>query len=76
MLPRLGLERDEDWMRVARATFREGDDGVLHFDWDLNLAKPFRDAAANPIRRNIGKIDAALVGQGHEADHSANLLGN
>lgn len=30
----------EGWIRVARATYREGDDGLLHFDWDTNLVKP------------------------------------
>jgi pimeloyl-ACP methyl ester carboxylesterase len=33
--------RDEAWWdRFARATFREGKDGLLHFDWDIAIARP------------------------------------
>ena len=35
----MGLEADEDWLEVARGTFREGPDGRLALDYDLNLAK-------------------------------------
>lgn len=36
----LSLETDEDWDRFARGTFREGADGRLHFDWDLDIIRP------------------------------------
>jgi pimeloyl-ACP methyl ester carboxylesterase len=39
-LPTLSLKSDEEWLEFAHHTFREGDDGMLHFDWDVNLAKP------------------------------------
>lgn len=42
----LSIDTDEDWLRFARQTFREGDDGMLHFDWDVNLAKPMRRRGA------------------------------
>ena len=37
---------DETFEDTARATYREGDDGRLHFNWDVNLVQP--------IRRNSG----------------------
>lgn len=39
-LPDLGIASDEGWLRLARATYREGPDGRLHADWDPNLVKP------------------------------------
>lgn len=38
MAPTLSLKTDEEWLASARATWREGDDGLLHFDWDPRLA--------------------------------------
>lgn len=40
MLPTLSLRGEDEWLEFARATFREGDDGLLHFDWDTNLIRP------------------------------------
>ena len=40
LLPTLSIRSDEGWLKMAKATFREGDDGLLHFDWDVKLAKP------------------------------------
>ena len=40
MFPKLGLETEEDWRRLAEGTFREEKDGTLHFDWDVALARP------------------------------------
>ena len=39
---------DAWWERFARATYREGEDGLLHFDWDI--------AIAEPLRRSNGKF--------------------
>ena len=33
---------DATFEDTARATYREGDDGRLHFNWDVNLAQPIR----------------------------------
>jgi pimeloyl-ACP methyl ester carboxylesterase len=40
MFSKLSLTTDEDWLSFARGTFREGKDGRLHFDWDVNLVRP------------------------------------
>ena len=42
MFPALSLQSDAQWEEVARATWREGADGLLHFDWDVALAEPLR----------------------------------
>lgn len=39
MFPQLPLRSEERWLRFARNTFRPGDDGLLHFDWDVRLAE-------------------------------------
>ncbi|MFQ6017622.1 MAG: alpha/beta fold hydrolase [Kiloniellaceae bacterium] len=38
--PALSLASEDDWRRFTEATFREGEDGRLHFDWDVALARP------------------------------------
>lgn len=38
MFPTLSLKTDEEWLGSARATWHEGEDGLLHFDWDTRLA--------------------------------------
>jgi pimeloyl-ACP methyl ester carboxylesterase len=47
LLPRLSIRTEEGWLKMARATFREGEDGLLHFDWDVKLAKPMLAQANN-----------------------------
>jgi pimeloyl-ACP methyl ester carboxylesterase len=41
-LPRLASKDAPWWERFARATYREGKDGLLHFDWDIALVEPLR----------------------------------
>jgi pimeloyl-ACP methyl ester carboxylesterase len=41
LTPNLAPKADDAWWRShAEATYRKGVDGRLHFDWDLNLARP------------------------------------
>lgn len=39
MFPNLSFKTEEEWLTGARNTWREGDDGMLHFDWDIRLAE-------------------------------------
>lgn len=48
MFPTLSLQSDAQWEEAARATWREGADGMLHFDWDVALAEPLRKAGELP----------------------------
>jgi pimeloyl-ACP methyl ester carboxylesterase len=41
-LPRLAIRDADWWERFARATFREGPDGALHFDWDIALVEKLK----------------------------------
>lgn len=49
LLPRLSLDSEADWLTFAQNTYRAGDDGQLHFDWDVALARP--------LARQSQKID-------------------
>jgi pimeloyl-ACP methyl ester carboxylesterase len=42
LLPNLSVTDEAGWIRVARNTYREGSDGLLHFDWDIDLHKAVR----------------------------------
>lgn len=48
LFPSLSISTEDGWAQMARNTFREGDDGLLHFDWDVNLAKPMQKGLALP----------------------------
>jgi len=39
--PALSFDSDAAWRSFAEATFRRGEDGLLHCDWDPALAQPF-----------------------------------
>lgn len=61
MFPALSLKTDEDWQLMAEGTFRKGKDGLLHFDWDVALARPLlasRESLPDlwPLYRSLGKI--------------------
>ncbi|MDJ0951010.1 MAG: alpha/beta hydrolase [Alphaproteobacteria bacterium] len=72
ILPLLGLKSEEDWQRFARSTFREGKDGQLHYDWDVNLVKPLI-SPAEPLPdlwrlfRALRTLPAAVV-RGENSD--------
>lgn len=36
----VGEKSEADWRRIAEGTFRQGDDGLLHVDWDPAIARP------------------------------------
>ena len=40
MLPNLTFQDDGVWLQMAQNTFRERENGRIHFDWDVNLVKP------------------------------------
>lgn len=60
-------ERDDAWWdRLARATFREGTDGMLHFDWDVAIARPLLRGNGKvqdlwPIFRALGDLPCLAV---------------
>jgi len=60
MFPTLSLQGDAEWEAASRATWREGDDGMLHFDWDVTLVEPLRNDKDLPdlwpLFRGLGHI--------------------
>lgn len=61
LLPTLSIRTDEGWLKLAHGTYREGADGMLHFDWDVNLAKPLAEANGSvpdlwPYFRALGRL--------------------
>lgn len=79
-LPTLSLRSDDEWLALARNTYRQGDDGLLHFDWDVNLVKPLqRDPSGGvpdlwPFYRAIRRMPALVVRGGVSDVLSAETL--
>jgi len=46
MFPNLSLKGPEQWRKLVEGTFRRGEDGMLHFDWDIALARGLGAARA------------------------------
>lgn len=42
LFPNLSLRTEDDWRAATEATWREGEDGVLHYDWDIRIVDPLR----------------------------------
>jgi len=40
LFPTLSLRTEEDWRYATEATWVEGDDGMLHYDWDIHIVEP------------------------------------
>ncbi len=55
--PYLSYKTDEDWRRFTEASFREGADGQLHVDYDVNLVRPLRETHE---QEDIWRLFAAL----------------
>lgn len=66
MFPKLGLTEEADWLRLAEGTYRAGEDGLLHFDWDTALARPIVGSRGEvppmwPLFRSLRKLPALAV---------------
>ena len=42
------IATDDTWKEITRGTFREGEDGILHVSWDVNIVKPFSRRRPTP----------------------------
>lgn len=61
LVPDLSLETDEEWLEAARATYREGDDGRLHADWDPAIIRAVEQSDDHeqdlwPLFRALGQV--------------------
>lgn len=65
MFPHLTLDSDEAWEAAARATWREGGDGLLHYDWDIRIADPLRKNTPLPdlwpIYRSLDNVPLMAI---------------
>lgn len=64
-LPTLALADDDAWRRFTEATYRQGGDGQLHFDWDVSLAKALLKPADTPdlwpLYRTLRRIPVLAI---------------
>lgn len=72
MLPNLTFQDDGIWLKMARNTFREKEDGKLYFDWDVDIAKPLLDPSYTipdmwPLFRALKNIPTLAL-RGAESD--------
>ncbi|NKB57795.1 MAG: alpha/beta fold hydrolase [Alphaproteobacteria bacterium] len=65
MFPHLSLDTEEAWLEAAQATWREGADGMLHFDWDVKLVDMLRDGPPVPdlwpLFHSLGNIPILAI---------------
>lgn len=63
--PNLPADNDEMWMKIARGTFREADDGTIIHDWDAGLLKPLTARAPPsdlwPMFRSLRRLPLVVV---------------
>ncbi len=48
-LPLLSLRGEEEWLEMARLTFREGDDGLWHVNWDTRIVRTLEREMAGDL---------------------------
>lgn len=48
LFPSLSINSEAGWREFAARTFREGDDGALHYDWDPAIARQLAGQKALP----------------------------
>jgi pimeloyl-ACP methyl ester carboxylesterase len=64
-MPNLTLPTPADWRAAAEGTFRKGEDGLLHFDWDVRLVETLRDGPPVPdlwpVFRSLRRLPVLAV---------------
>lgn len=65
-MPGFPRRTDEDWMTVARGTYREGGDGLLRYDWDPMLLRPLQGDRGEgvdlwPLFRALGRVPVVAL---------------
>ena len=65
LMPNMSLFTEDDWLRIARGTFREDGEGRLRFDWDLALAKSLRHDSGPkdlwPLYRALRRVPVLAI---------------
>ncbi len=65
-LPNLPRGTQDDWMEIARHTYRENADGMLVHDWDYAIVKQFEQAMSRrfdlwPLFMALGRVPVLCV---------------
>lgn len=69
MLPRVQFRDPAVWRKMVEHTYRTGDDGMLHFDWDVAIVRPLLEPDEPtpdlwPLFRALNRVPAlALRGE-------------
>lgn len=48
IMPSLALRTEAEWRAAIEGTFRRGEDGLLHVDWDPRIVEPLRKVGGRP----------------------------
>lgn len=64
--PNLSRRDENAWRRFAEGSYREAEDGRLHFDWDPAIARPLQQAAARtadywPLYRSLRRLPVLAI---------------
>ena len=65
--PNLPKGTPEDWMTIAKNTYRENPEGLLVHDWDWNIVRPVEQTLAGrtidlwPLFRALGRVPVLCV---------------
>jgi pimeloyl-ACP methyl ester carboxylesterase len=48
VMPKVVYRDEAAWTKMVENTFKRGDDGLLHFDWDVRIVEPLLRPVENP----------------------------
>jgi pimeloyl-ACP methyl ester carboxylesterase len=80
VLGTLSFKNDDGWRKLTENTFRKGEDGLLHFDWDIRIVENLRRGKAGdvpplwPLFRSLAGIPVLVVRGGRSDVLSAECL--
>lgn len=61
----IGFREEATWRRFAEASYRRGDDGLLHVDWDTRIVEPLKRGRALPdlwaLWRGLARVPTLAI---------------
>lgn len=65
LFPLLSFTEEKEWRDSAEATWRAGEDGILHFDWDVRIVEPVKRRQPIPdlwaLFRSLRKLPVLAI---------------
>lgn len=80
VLPNLTFRGGNGWRKLTENTFRPGEDGLLHFDWDIRIVEPLRRSKPGdmpplwPLFRGLAGVPVLVVRGGRSDVLTAECL--